>query len=120
MSTTPIHVGLKLLANLPMAGQAALLADEIVKQVDQANYNQTYLKTFKKRIMAHQENLKKYPPKEELAYKNYVAVLKEILEYIKEVRKPGSFSQKFLIFFQNVIKAGEVSFSILLLQYPFS
>src|SRR6266487_684521 len=116
--TTHIHTALKVTANIPLpfASQAATLADAIISQVDQATYNEEYLEYFKERIKRHQANLKNYSQNsdntDDETYKNYVRVLKKILEYVKEVKKPGSFSDRFLKFFHNVINANEVKFEI--------
>jgi len=98
----------KINLNLPLESQASVLVDEIVKQVDEANYNKVYLKYFRDRIIGHEQLLKEHPPKEEQVYEKYTAVLQKILEYVREVKKPGTFSQRFINFFRNVINPGEV------------
>src|SRR5438874_271393 len=111
MDTNLIHTTAKILSNTPFPAvkEAATLVDKIVSQIDKAKGNEEYLEYFKTRIKAHQEILDKSPSQNQAAYTNYVKILKEILEYVKEVKNPGPFSHQFMKKIAQFMKAEDVS-----------
>ncbi|CAG8460716.1 12757_t:CDS:2 [Ambispora gerdemannii] len=98
------------LSLVPLAESACKLADKLIECAENAKRHKKVCKQLSKRVKAANETIKANPPTSmflEKQYKNYIAVLTETIEYVKEIKKPSSFSEKFKLHFLSFVNAND-------------
>ncbi|CAG8500425.1 11103_t:CDS:2 [Ambispora gerdemannii] len=82
---------------VPGLEAAASIVQSIVKQAETLQNNRETCKELVERVQTSQEMLENYkPPNDSFqeAYKKYIDILKKIENHIKQLGKPGKFSQR--------------------------
>ncbi|CAG8481782.1 3834_t:CDS:10 [Ambispora gerdemannii] len=95
---------------VPGLEPAALVVQSIVEQADKLKNNRETCDELVERVKISQNILEKYKPPDDVhkeAYRKYIDILKKIEEYIKQLRKPGNFSRRFINKITKFIHAKE-------------
>ncbi|CAG8500465.1 11105_t:CDS:2 [Ambispora gerdemannii] len=117
-SSSPYRDSVKNVIKISIAGAkfvpgleaAALIVQSIVKQAETLQNNRETCKELVERVRISQEILENYkPPNDSFqeAYKKYIDILKKIENHIKQLGKPGKFSQRYRIELLRFINANK-------------
>ncbi|CAG8611020.1 8790_t:CDS:2 [Ambispora leptoticha] len=104
---------------LESAQELLEISGTLIMLGDRADYHQVVCKSLTDIVKQWQRKLlaSVLNQKNDEAIANYIRVLREVTEYVKEVRKPGSFSHTALANLSRTVKSNNACITSVFLQY---
>ncbi|KAG9295829.1 hypothetical protein G9A89_009058 [Geosiphon pyriformis] len=107
---TAINTTIQVAKMVPFIQNAAEICDVIFQLATTAQHNKVVCKALSERVRIKQKWLEQEAPSEKCqkAFEQYISILKEIRDYIVELRAPGPFGSRFMKKVMKIVGANDV------------